>query len=355
MNGFEKIIELMPAGWEEKAKETGAITRSRKIKNAAELLRLNFLYLTSGGSFGKTSAMLKLTEENSLNKNAVYERVKKSSEWLRWLCENICRKEYQIMESPKWLKNKRVCLIDATDEAKKGSNYADFRLHYCIELFTFGLLEMHLTSASEGEKLTRFEKFQKDDIVIADRAYPSIKGILALEEKGVDYVLRFRSNAFNLYDENHNKVELTDYLIDLNESESMDVSLFFKNGNEYKPVRICVMRKTQEAEKNGLKKLKISNTKKMRGIISDRQAVYNKYIIVVTSLQSEVKPEWILELYRARWQIELVFKRFKSIFDYDEMPSSSSETIESWFYGKLLIAAVCEALVNQGRFFSLSN
>lgn len=50
---FKKIIELMPLGWEEKAKELKAITRSRKIKNAEELLRLNLLYLTSGESFGK--------------------------------------------------------------------------------------------------------------------------------------------------------------------------------------------------------------------------------------------------------------------------------------------------------------
>ena len=51
---FKKIMELMPIGWEEKAKELKAIERSRKIKNAEELLRMILLYLTSGESFGKT-------------------------------------------------------------------------------------------------------------------------------------------------------------------------------------------------------------------------------------------------------------------------------------------------------------
>jgi len=72
-DGIEKIVELMPKGWEEKARETGAIKRSRQIKNAEDLLKVNLMYLTRGGSFGKTSAMLKLTEDISLNKNAVYE------------------------------------------------------------------------------------------------------------------------------------------------------------------------------------------------------------------------------------------------------------------------------------------
>jgi IS4 transposase len=57
-----------------------------------------------------------------------------------------------------------------------------------------------------------------------------------------------------------------------------------------------------------------------------------------------------MELYRMRWQIELLFKRFKSLFNYDEMPSKKENTVKAWFYGKLLLAAICEALVNQGRF-----
>ena len=351
-NEIRKITELLPAGWEEKAKETGAITRSRKIKNAEDLLKLVLLYLTSGGSFGMTSAMLKLTEKISLNKNAVYERVKKSAEWLRWLCENICREALKLTEIPEWLKNKRVCLVDATDEAKKGSKNADYRLHYCVELFTLKTVEMQLTPASEGEKLSRFTEFRKDDIVVADRAYPSISGIVALEEKHADYVLRFRAKAFTLYDENHNRVEITDYLSPLNEGETADIQLFFKSDDGYRPIRVCAKRKTAESESNGINKLKASNTKKMRGAVSNLQAIYNRYIIIVTSLAPEIKTDCVLELYRARWQIELVFKRFKSLFDFDEMPSRSSEAIQAWFYGKLFIAFICERLVDQGRSFS---
>jgi hypothetical protein len=49
-------------------------------------------------------------------------------------------------------------------------------------------------------------------------------------------------------------------------------------------------------------------------------------------------------------QIELVFKWLKSIFHYNEIPSKVEKSGRAWFYGKLLLAAVCETLVNQGRF-----
>ncbi len=44
------------------------------------------------------------------------------------------------------------------------------------------------------------------------------------------------------------------------------------------------------------------------------QSIYNKFIVVVTNLPEEITAGQILELYRMRWRIELVFKRLKSVF-----------------------------------------
>jgi hypothetical protein len=40
------------------------------------------------------------------------------------------------------------------------------------------------------------------------------------------------------------------------------------------------------------------------------------------------------------------------IFSYDEVFAKLSRNIEAWFYGKLLLAALAETLVNMGRFSS---
>jgi hypothetical protein len=55
-------------------------------------------------------------------------------------------------------------------------------------------------------------------------------------------------------------------------------------------------------------------------------------------------------LYRLRWQIELLFKRLKSILKLDELKAKTETPIKVWFYSKLLLAAICEALDNTGRF-----
>jgi IS4 transposase len=77
---------------------------------------------------------------------------------------------------------------------------------------------------------------------------------------------------------------------------------------------------------------------------------YNKYIIVATSLGEEVSAGQVVELYRMRWEIELAFKRLKSLFGYGEVPMKLDKSARAWFYGKLLLAALCETLVNKGCF-----
>ena len=347
---FKKIMELMPIGWEEKAKELKAIERSRKIATAEELLRMILLYLTSGGSFGKTSAILRLTDENSLNKNAVYERIVKSRDWLKWLCENTSRNVGELVEKPEWLKDKKVCLIDASDVSKKGSNGSDYKLHYNVELFNLEMREMHITESSVGEKFQNFKKLGTDDIVIADRAYGSLKSIKYLKEKNCGFILRLKAGAFNFYDSEGIKIELSDCFEELKEGESSDKILFYKEKEKLLSIRVCGMRKSKEMEQKGLKQIKHSNTRHMRGKVSKKQAIYNKYILLATSCDREIKSEYIVELYRMRWEIELVFKRIKSIFSYGEMPSKLEKTAESWFYGKLLLSYICESLVNKGRF-----
>jgi hypothetical protein len=81
-NNFEKLLELMPPGWEAKAKELKAFQRPRGIQSPADLLRVILLYMTSAPSFKMTSAILQLTGKININKTATYNRIKKSGDWL---------------------------------------------------------------------------------------------------------------------------------------------------------------------------------------------------------------------------------------------------------------------------------
>jgi len=126
---FERLLSVLPEGWESKAKELGALLRGRVIKKAIDLLRLVFLYLTEGKSFSGTAAMLELTGICAITKKAVFTRVQKCAEWLRWLCENIYRNNKAIVDAPIWLGGRKVYLVDASDEPVHGSDKTDYRIY----------------------------------------------------------------------------------------------------------------------------------------------------------------------------------------------------------------------------------
>ena len=68
-------------------------------------------------------------------------------------------------------------------------------------------------------------------------------------------------------------------------------------------------------------------------------------MIVVTSLPAKgYKAKDILAVYRLRWQIELAFKRLKSLPHMDKLPTRAEPTSRSWLYAHLTLALLCDDL-----------
>jgi hypothetical protein len=210
--------------------------------------------------------------------------------------------------------------------------------------------EFHITDMKTGEKLSNFTELGEGDLVIGNQAYGTLPEIEYLMGKGSGYVLRLRENAFSVYEEGGGKVEILERFRGLEEGESRSIAVYGKIEGELVPLRLCGLRKDGDSERKGLKRLKKENQRKQQGKeVSEKQEEWNKYIIVATSLGAEVSASSVLELYRAWRQIELVFKRLKSLFGYNGVPMKEEGTLYSWFYGKLLLAALCELVVAEGR------
>jgi hypothetical protein len=342
-----EILKILPAEWEMKARETGALTRGREIKNARDLLVMILLYSTSGKSIGGTSSILRSSGEIQMNKNAVYERILKSEAWVKWLLENISRDAMLIGERPEWLQHRRVVAVAATTEESKDAARTGWNLHYMQDIFTLETIELKLTDGRTGEKLSNFEKVDWNDIIIGDRAYGTLKTIEYASKRGADYIVRLKSGAFNVYNKDGQQIDIKKEIETMREGTYKTMDLYYRRGKKLKPIRICVYRKDKSEIESAIRQAKKSNGHSGRAV-SDGQKFYAGYVIVGTSLDESA--ERVLKLYRQRWQIETTFKRLKGIFNLDELRAKKAESVRVWFYCKLLLAAICESLDNIGRF-----
>ncbi len=64
---WDIILRLLPAGWEEKALELGALSRRRKIDSAKTLLRVLMIHLATGISLRSTAEYAHETGLCSIN------------------------------------------------------------------------------------------------------------------------------------------------------------------------------------------------------------------------------------------------------------------------------------------------
>jgi hypothetical protein len=75
------------------------------------------------------------------------------------------------------------------------------------------------------------------------------------------------------------------------------------------------------------------------------------YVIVLTTLL-QPSAQAILEFYRKRWQIELAFKRLKSLLQLGHLKKTDPQGAKAWLQGKLLVACLIETLIFTAERFS---
>ena len=76
-------------------------------------------------------------------------------------------------------------------------------------------------------------------------------------------------------------------------------------------------------------------------------------MILITSLEAAAfPPQRLLDLYRVRWQVELAFKRLKSLLALGHVPKSTDPSSRAWMQAKILTALLIERLITEARCFS---
>jgi hypothetical protein len=75
-------------------------------------------------------------------------------------------------------------------------------------------------------------------------------------------------------------------------------------------------------------------------------------MVLTTFPAKEFSTTHVLEYYRFRWQVELLFKRFKQLVELGHLPKYDDESSQAWLYGKLFVALLTEKLIAHARAFS---
>lgn len=338
------VKSFLPEGWQEKARELGALQRCRKFADAEALLRTLLIHYVDGCSLRETAVRARLGGIVCVSDVALMKRVKASGEWFRWMSR--CLMERWIPEQPEAMLGKRlnIRMIDGTSIQEPGATGSSWRLHYSVRLPSLRCDEVHVTTPKTGESFKRF-KVNKGELLIADRGYGYRPGIKHVLDNGADVLVRISLDNLPLVDEKDEPFQLLSKLRSLKTGElgHWDAWIPYKGGSKIGG-RVCALKKSKPAAEKARRKSRKENSKKSRNVKPETIEAAG-YTFVFTTFDRRFGADAILELYRGRWQIELAFKRLKSIVGLGHLKKTDLESARAWLHGKLFVAFLIEAII----------
>ena len=341
--GWSDVLSRLPASLDltALAREHGAIKRMRRVSDGETLLRLALWYGPGGMSLRSASALASGTQTAELSDVALLKRLRGAADWLEAIVSAKLTERQTLVSAL----SRPLVLVDGTSLSQQGSCGTDWVLHsrYNPQV---GFTGFTLTDCHDAETLKR-HTINPGEIVIADRFYGRGPELVHVLECNADFIVRAGWNAMAWRDAQGNVMDILAPLAPMKAGETKDLWVDIKTGKQTLRLRLVVEARDEEATKIAVDQVR--RKAKKNGRTGDPRSIEAaRYMIIATSLDPHDYPaERIIELYRIRWQIELAFKRLKSIVHLGRVPAKGAKLARTWLYAHLLLALLVDEITQQ--------
>src|SRR3954470_5218838 len=330
---------------ESSARSSGALLRRRVIRKAETLLRLALVYCC-GMSLRQTSCWAHVQGLGKISQVGVMKGLRRCSGWLGQLLGAKLAERAQCLQ----VKGFRLRLVDATTVSAPGSEGTDWRIHLGFDLGRLSIDSVELTGPEGGESLSRFQVGQRE-VLIGDRGYAHVKGLWCVQQAGGEFLVRLNWQSLPLQTLSGESFDLLQAARGIADTQAAEfaVQTAPRRQTPAMAARLVMLRKSAPATEQARKKI-LREAKKKGRQVDPRTLEAAAYIFLLTSLPADqLTASEVLELYRFRWQIELAFKRLKSLWDLGSVPAKDPDLARTYLYAKLLMALLVEDLTGEPR------
>lgn len=339
--GWSEALEAIGTALdvEASARSSGALKRARAVRDGAGLLRLALAYGGCGLSLRQTAAWAAARGIADLSDVALLGRLTAASGWLGTVAAALLAARVPAGDTG----GRRLRLVDGTAVCHPGADRTSWRLHVSYDPGGRRLAALELTDGKGAERLSRFA-WARGDVAVADRYYARPRELRPVLAAGADLIVRLGWNSLRLLAPGGGAFGLVAALDAAGEAPAEHAVRV----DERRPdgatlaLRLLIARLPDAAAERARRRLRRDAAK--RGRTPDpRSLAAAGFVLLATSLPAEAfPPERVLALYRLRWQVELAFKRLKSLTGLGELPAKSPDLARAWLHAKLILALLAE-------------
>jgi len=352
IDDWELIQKLLPAGWEEQARQTRAflVRRPDGFDSPATLLRVMLMHVAQGASLRMTARQATQAGVADVCDVAVLKRLRQCGEWFGWMTQELVSELISPLTPAPMQAFAGRCLqlVDGSAVCEPGGKGAKWRVHFALDLLRGRCRQVEVTTNREAESLTRFS-WNSGDIVIADRNFAKARGIHHVRQCGADVIVRAKLYEPVLRDAEGEQIDMLSRRRTLPQQGVGDWRVWLGEGEQRVPMRLIAWKMPDQEANKARERLRKTALKKQRQLRPETLEAAG-YVFLLTTLM-EATASQILALYRMRWQIELAFKRMKSLLGLGKLKKVEPAGARAWLQGKLLIACLIEKMIAVGDLF----
>jgi len=248
----------------------------------------------------------------------------------------------------------KIQLVDSTSfqipehlaafyEGYKGNGgKAILKIHFNYNLLNGGVTDIFLTDGSANDNTYKFgkdEKTVRNCLYIRDLGYFDLEHFMKLAKENAYFLSRIKTNAvYSILNENGKmeRIDISDYLPGAGQTKELP-EVYIGYTKKKLKARLIMQAVPEEVALQRLKKLEQYQSKHKDTTISEQRKAMCFFNMYITNAPIEMLDTKIIRLiYTLRWQIELIFKIWKSVFKIDEVKKMSIFRFECYIYSKLI-------------------
>ena len=208
------------------------------------------------------------------------------------------------------------------------------------------------------------------DLILRDLGYFNFEDFLDIEKREAFYISRLKPNIavyIEINDIEYYKngtpkksslfkgIYISDIMKQMSNGEHYEINDVYIGQKKKLKTRLILYKLTNEQLEKRSRKCK-KNAKK-KGIEKSNNTIELLGIsIYITNIEQEVlSAKQVYELYALRWQIEIIFKTWKSMFHIHGVNQVKIERFQCQLYGKLILLLLSSSVMFKMRTLALEN
>lgn len=219
-----------------------------------------------------------------------------------------------------------------------GASNAGIKNQYCFNLLSQEIIDLTVQAGTTPDCKYPLQDLRANDLRIEDLGYFKVEKFREIERAEAFFLsrLKFGVTIYTLEKEQYKKLDLLKLVDKMKEGEIKNIQVYLGEKEKF-PTRLVLEKVPVQLANEKRRKLATDKQNKRKGISKERLIFCDVNAFITNCTQEQLPNHLVRQCYSLRWQVEIIFKAWKSFFKIDKIKQMKIERFECFHYGCLML------------------